>query len=161
MSASRGADDREAFIKACADGNTRRVRRLLDQGADVEAAVGARVDPKTWLKLCMRAPMQMQYTGIGSAQTRAVVPTNAIPLRKLFLKHYAILVRLHAIGTPSTRPGPDRWLLEARHHAPLIASFLSPQATRKAWSFWDHNEDTSMTDLKWTQDYMYGPPLDW
>ena len=67
----------------------------------------------------------------------------------------------HAIGTPSTRPGPDRWLLEARHHAPLIASFLSPQATRKAWSFWDHNEDTSMTDLKWTQDYMYGPPLDW
>ena len=67
----------------------------------------------------------------------------------------------YAIGTPSTRPGPDRWLLEARHHAPLIASFLSPQATRKAWSFWDHNEDTSMTDLKWTQDYMYGPPLDW
>ena len=42
----------------------------------------------------------------------------------------------------------------------VIASFLSPQATRKAWSFWDHNEDTSMTDLKWTQDYMYGPPLD-
>ena len=39
MSASRGADDREAFIKACADGNTRRVRRLLDRGADVEAAV--------------------------------------------------------------------------------------------------------------------------
>ena len=39
MSASRGADDREAFIKACADGNTRLVRRLLDRGADVEAAV--------------------------------------------------------------------------------------------------------------------------
>ena len=168
MSASRGADDREAFIKACADGNTRRVRRLLDQGADVEAAVDGQpanyplwVDPKTWYKLCMRAPMQIQYTGLGSAQTRAVVPTNAKPLRKLFLKHYAILVRLHAIGTPSTRLGPDKWLLEARHHAPLIASFLSPQATRKAWSYWNHNVDCSMRDLLWKQDDMYGPPIDW
>ena len=51
---------------------------------------------------------------------------------KLFLKHYTILVRLHAIGTPSTRQGPDRWLLEARTHAPRIASFLSPAPTRLA-----------------------------
>ena len=134
-------------------GSQEKARLLLSRGA--------RVDRKTWLKLCMRAPMQMQYTGIGSAQTRAVVPTNAIPLRKLFLKHYAILVRLHAIGTPSTRLGPDKWLLEARHHAPLIASFLSPQATRKAWSYWNHNVDCSMRDLLWKQDDMYGPPIDW
>ena len=77
------------------------------------------------------------------------------------LRRHGAALGGYAIGTPSTRLGSDRWLLEARHHAPLIASFLSPQATRKAWSFWDHNEDTSMTDLKWTQDYMYGPPLDW
>ena len=36
MSTGRDRDDRDAFIKACADWDTRRVRRLLDRGADVE-----------------------------------------------------------------------------------------------------------------------------
>ena len=54
MSASRGADDREAFIKACADGNTRRVRRLLDQGADVEAAVDGQPSSTARLRTACR-----------------------------------------------------------------------------------------------------------
>ena len=53
---------------------------------------GARVDPKTWLRLCVRAPMQYQWTVIGGEQTRSNVPSSAEPLRKLFLKHYSILV---------------------------------------------------------------------
>lgn len=171
MSASRGADDREAFIKACADGNTRRVRRLLDRGADVEAAVdgqpanypllvAVRNDRHDTVRLLLeRGANVNRCPTYEASEWRLNPPPN--PYNLGAIKHYAILVRLHAIGTPSTRPGPDRWLLEARHHAPLIASFLSPQATRKAWSFWNHNEDCSMMDLKWTQDYMYGSPLDW
>lgn len=97
---------------------------------------------------------------IGGEQTRSNVPSSAEPLRRLFLKHYSILVRLHAIGTLSTRLGPDQWRLEARQHAPRIASFLSPQPTRRAWSFWEHSADASVMDLvRWTQDFMYGPPF--
>ena len=100
-------------------------------------------------------------TSASSIDYRELIEAQKLRLSSGESESDQAIVRLHAIGTPSTRPGPDRWLLEARHHAPLIASFLSPQATRKAWSFWDHNEDCSMMDLKWTQDYMYGSPLDW
>ena len=65
------------------------------------------------------------------------LPSNAQPLRRLFQKHYSILVRLHVIGTPTTRPGPERWrLAAARDIAPKIASFLVPEPPREAAAFW-------------------------
>jgi len=101
---------------------------------------GATVDTSTYLRVFGRAPLQLRcFKANGEpalrrseSVTERLVPSNAKPLQKLFLKHYTILVRLHAIGTPSTRQGPDRWLLEARTHAPRIASFLSPAPTRLA-----------------------------
>ena len=101
---------------------------------------GATVDTETYRRVFGRAPLQRRCFEVNgepalrfsdSVEER-LVPSNAKPLQKLFLKHYTILVRLHAIGTPSTRQGPDRWLLEARTHAPRIASFLSPAPTRLA-----------------------------
>jgi hypothetical protein len=98
---------------------------------------GARIDSLTFGHLCLRAPRQNfgLYAGI--------VPSNAKPLQKLFLKHYTILVRLHAIGTPSTRRAPDRWRLAARDVAPLIASFLSPAPPRAALAFWAREGEES------------------
>ena len=96
---------------------------------------GARVDSLTHRHLCLRAPMQSRVISYFPRVTE-LCPSNAKPLQRLFLKHYTILVRLHVIGTPSTRRGPDQWLLEARHHAPLIASFLSPAPSRSALAFW-------------------------
>ena len=103
-------------------------------------ADGTTVDTSTYLRVFGRAPLQLRcFKANGEpalrrseSVTERLVPSNAKPLQKLFLKHYTILVRLHAIGTPSTRQGPDRWLLEARTHAPRIASFLSPAPTRLA-----------------------------
>ena len=65
------------------------------------------------------------------------LPSNAQPLRRLFHKHYSTLVRLHCIGTPTTRPGPECWRLEAANViAPQIASFLVPTPPREAVAYW-------------------------
>ena len=75
------------------------------------------------------------------------LPSNAQPLRRLFHKHYSILVRLHCIGTPTTRPGPECWRLEAANViAPQIASFLVPTPPREAVAYWT-NERKSTDDL--------------
>ena len=75
------------------------------------------------------------------------LPSNAQPLRRLFHKHYSILVRLHCIGTPTTRPGPECWRLEAANViAPQIASFLVPTPPREAVAYWT-NERKSADDL--------------
>ena len=106
-----------------------KISRLLLQS-------GARIDSLMFGHLCLRAPRQ-------NAQPGGTVPSNAKPLQKLFLKHYTILVRLHAIGTPSTRRAPDRWRLAARDVAPLIASFLSPAPPRAALAFWAREGEES------------------
>ena len=109
-----------------------KISRLLLQS-------GARIDSLIFRHLCLRAPRQ--NAGFGTA------PSNAKPLQKLFLKHYTILVRLHAIGTPSSRRAPDRWRLAARDVAPVIASFLSPAPPRAALAFWELNgEEYEFTD---------------
>ena len=109
-----------------------KISRLLLQS-------GARIDSLIFRHLCLRAPRQ--NAGFGTA------PSNAKPLQKLFLKHYTILVRLHAIGTPSSRRAPDRWRLAARDVAPVIASFLSPAPPRAALAFWELNgEECEFTD---------------
>ena len=110
-----------------------KISRLLLQS-------GARIDSLMFGHLCLRAPRQ-------NAQPGGTVPSNAKPLQKLFLKHYTILVRLHAIGTPSSRRAPDRWRLAARDVAPVIASFLSPAPPRAALAFWELNgEECEFTD---------------
>ena len=74
------------------------------------------------------------------------LPSNAQLLRRLFHKHYSILVRLHCIGTPTTRPGPECWRLEAASViAPQIASFLVPTPPREAVAYWT-NERHSTDD---------------
>ena len=78
------------------------------------------------------------------------LPSNAQPLRRLFQKHYSILVRLHCIGTPTTRPGPERWRLEAASViAPQIASFLVPTPPREAVAYWTKEWHS-------TEDLIYG-----
>ena len=95
---------------------------------------GATIDDRTWRHLRMHPPMWRCRDG---DYKRLVVPSNAQPLRRLFHKHYSILVRLHVIGTPTTRPGPERWrLAAARDIAPKIASFLVPEPPREAAAFW-------------------------
>ena len=95
---------------------------------------GATIDDRTWRHLRMHPPMWRCRDG---DYRRLVVPSNAQPLRRLFHKHYSILVRLHVIGTPTTRPGPERWrLAAARDIAPKIASFLVPEPPREAAAFW-------------------------
>ena len=80
------------------------------------------------------------------------LPSNAQPLRRLFQKHYSILVRLHCIGTLTTRPGPERWRLEAASViAPQIASFLVPTPPREAVAYWT-NERKSTDDLFFTSE---------
>ena len=106
-----------------------KISRLLLQS-------GARIDSLTFGHLCLRAPRQNAVGG-------GTVLSNAKPLQKLFLKYYTILVRLHAIGTPSTRRAPDRWRLAARDVAPLIASFLSPAPPRAALAFWAREGEES------------------
>ena len=78
------------------------------------------------------------------------LPSNAQPLRRLFHKHYSILVRLHCIGTPTTRPGPECWRLEAASViAPQIASFLVPTPPREAVAYWTKEWHS-------TEDLIYG-----
>ena len=78
------------------------------------------------------------------------LPSNAQPLRRLFHKHYSILVRLHCIGTPTTRPGPECWRLEAASViAPQIASFLVPTPPREAVAYWTNERHS-------TEDLIYG-----
>ena len=101
----------------------------------------ARIDRSTVNKLSLHPPGQHVYS---ETYDRSTVSSNAKPLQKLFLKHYTILVRLYAIGTPSTRLDDNRWLLEARRHAPLIASFLSPAPTRLALEFWAEHGEASV-----------------
>ena len=113
--------------------NAVKISRLLLQSC-------ARIDSLTFGHLCLRAPRQNAVGG-------GTVPSNAKPLQKLFLKYYTILVRLHAIGTPSSRRAPDRWRLAARDVAPVIASFLSPAPPRAALAFWELNgEEYEFTD---------------
>ena len=104
----------DQWIKACGFNEADIIRRLLDEGADVEHEASN--------------PL---YRGNFSPLLQACRHGRLDTARLLF-KHYTILVRLHAIGTHSTRQGPDRWLLEARTHARRIASFLSPAPTRLA-----------------------------
>ena len=109
---------------------------------------GATIDDRTWRHLRMHPPMWRCRDG---DYRRLVVPSNAQPLRRLFHKHYSILVRLHVIGTPTTRPGPERWrLAAARDIAPKIASFLVPEPPREAVAFtgrttWPHGSTFSPT----------------
>ena len=125
---------------------------------------GATVDTETYLRVFGRAPLQRRFFELNGepalrrsesvrelGRSERLVPSNAKPLQKLFLKHYTILVRLHAIGTPSTRQGPDRWLLEARTHAPRIASFLSPAPTRLALAAFPGEPDR-----RWSCKDIYG-----
>ena len=105
---------------------------------------GATIDDRTWRHLRMHPPMWRCRDG---DYKRLVVPSNAQPLRRLFHKHYSILVRLHCIGTPTTRPGPECWRLEAASViAPQIASFLVPTPPREAVAYWT-NERKSTDDL--------------
>ena len=106
---------------------------------------GATIDDRTWRHLRMHPPMWRCRDG---DYRRLVVPSNAQPLRRRFHKHYSILVRLHVIGTPTTRPGPERWrLAAARDIAPKIASFLVPEPPRKAAAFWAANDRLADRDL--------------
>ena len=111
---------------------------------------GATIDSQTWRHLRVRAPKW--YGRDGTVDARGYhhyvyLPSNAQPLRRLFHKHYSILVRLHCIGTPTTRPGPECWRLEAANViAPQIASFLVPTPPREAVAYWT-NERHSTDDL--------------
>ena len=112
---------------------------------------GATIDSQTWHHLRVRAP---KWYGCDDAVEGneimyhpVYLPSNAQPMRRLFHKHYSILVRLHCIGTPTTRPGPECWRLEAANViAPQIASFLVPTPPREAVAYWT-NERKSTDDL--------------
>ena len=133
-----GIDSASDFKKSVA------VARLL-------LARGATIDSQTWRHLRVRAP---KWYGRDDTVERSesmyhpvYLPSNAQPLRRLFHKHYSILVRLHCIGTPTTRPGPECWRLEAANViAPQIASFLVPTPPREAVAYWT-NERHSTDDL--------------
>ena len=130
----------------------------IDRASDFKKSVavarlllerGATIDSQTWRHLRVRAPKWYGCDDAieGSESMYQYLPSNAQPLRRLFHKHYSILVRLHCIGTPTTRPGPECWRLEAASViAPQIASFLVPTPPREAVAYWT-NERKSTDDL--------------
>ena len=147
-----GWDDRSPLYDACFSGDTFRASDLK-RGVAVARLLlerGATIDSQTWRHLRVRAPKWWGRDGTVDARGyhRSVfLPSNAQPLRRLFHKHYSILVRLHCIGTPTTRPGPECWRLEAANViAPQIASFLVPTPPREAVAYWT-NERKSTDDL--------------
>ena len=136
-----GIDSASDFKKSVA------VARLL-------LARGATIDSQTWRHLRVRAPKwygrDETLKGTASMYHPVYLPSNAQPLRRLFHKHYSILVRLHCIGTPTTRPGPECWRLEAANViAPQIASFLVPTPPREAVAYWTKEWHS-------TEDLIYG-----
>ena len=116
---------------------------------------GAIIDPQTHRHLRLHAPMRYytDYTA-GTVGNRDLVlaPSNAQPLRRLVHKYYSIIVRLYVIGTPTSRPGPDRRRLAARSAAPLIAAFLVPESVPGAAEIWAESENLSMTDVYESED---------
>ena len=148
-----GWDDRTHLYDACFP------RHTLSSASDFEKSVavarlllerGATIDSQTWRHLRVRAPKWYGRDPGDSSESMyhpVYLPSNAQPLRRLFRKHYSILVRLHCIGTPTTRPGPECWRLEAANViAPQIASFLVPTPPREAVAYWT-NERKSTDDL--------------
>ena len=102
---------------------------------------GAIIDARTHRHLRLRAPMR--YLPENGKIFAFLVPSNARPLRRLVHKYYSILVRLHVIGTPTSRPGPDRRRLAASSVAPLVAAFLVPEPISGAAEFWAEGERAS------------------
>ena len=150
-----GWDDRSPLYDACFSGDTFRASDLK-RGVAVARLLlerGATIDSQTWRHLRVRAPKWFGRDGTVDARGyhRSVhLPSNAQPLRRLFHKHYSILVRLHCIGTPTTRPGPECWRLEAASViAPQIASFLVPTPPREAVAYWTKEWHS-------TEDLIYG-----
>ena len=148
-----GWDDRTPLYDACFP------RHTLSSASDFKKSVavarlllerGATIDSQTWRHLRVRAPKWYGRDGTVDARGyhhSVYLPSNAQPLRRLFHKHYSILVRLHCIGTPTTRPGPECWRLEAASViAPQIASFLVPTPPREAVAYWT-NKRKSEDDL--------------
>ena len=148
-----GWDDRTPLYDACFP------RHTLSSASEFKKSVavarlllerGATIDSQTWRHLRVRAPKWYGRDPGDSSESMyhpVYLPSNAQPLRCLFRKHYSILVRLHCIGTPTTRPGPECWRLEAANViAPQIASFLVPTPPREAVAYWT-NERKSADDL--------------
>ena len=150
-----GWDDRSPLYIACFSGDTFRASDLK-RGVAVARLLlerGATIDSQTWRHLRVRAPKWYGRDGTVDARGyhhSVYLPSNAQPLRRLFHKHYSILVRLHCIGTPTTRPGPECWRLEAASViAPQIASFLVPTPPREAVAYWTNERHS-------TEDLIYG-----
>ena len=144
-----GWDDRSPLYIACFSGDTFRASDLK-RGVAVARLLlerGATIDSQTWRHLRVRAPKWYGRDGTVDARGyhhSVYLPSNAQPLRRLFHKHYSILVRLHCIGTPTTRPGPECWRLEAASViAPQIASFLVPTPPREAVAYWTNERKST------------------
>ena len=71
------------------------------------ARTGAAIDDRTWRHLRVHPPM-WRCRDEDNHYMRLVVPSTGRRCAASFT-HHSILVRLHVIGTPTTRSGPEQW----------------------------------------------------